>query len=256
MCPASPITASIGDCTASEEAAKNIAVIIVLPGTQRVSARLSGWFAYVAAIRSRQLLMRKAKPLDSSALGLRRARSSTRRDNLHERFEVTRINYQEAYGLDGACAHLAEDYLSRRRRAEIDTRRHVAGRLSPCARSGQRCRHIARSIKFWNVSNIDQPPRELEEHAGSVSRLVQGWKAMGDSEHTAAIPRIAVESDPCPKCQGPMMLARIMPGRLKFDLRTFECVSCDHVEKTLVAADPISSADALGWLLGELRSPT
>jgi len=52
------------------------------------------------------------------------------------------------------------------------------------------------------------------------------------------------------------MLARIMPGRLKFDLRTFECVNCDHVEKTLVAADPIGSSDVLGWLLGELRSPT
>jgi hypothetical protein len=169
---------------------------------------------------------------------------------------VKKINRQEAYSLDRACANLAEEYLSRLRRTGIDTHRHIAGRLSPCARSGQRCRRIARSIKFWNVSNIDQPPRELEEHAGSVSRPIQGWNAMGNSEHTAAIPRIAVESDPCPKCQGPMMLARVMPGRLKFDLRTFECVNCDHVKRTLVAADPISSSDALGWLLGELRSPT
>jgi hypothetical protein len=53
-----------------------------------------------------------------------------------------------------------------------------------------------------------------------------------------------------------MMLARIIPGRLNFDLRTFECIKCDHVEKVLVATDPIKSPDALGWLLGELRSPT
>jgi hypothetical protein len=52
-----------------------------------------------------------------------------------------------------------------------------------------------------------------------------------------------------------MMLARIKPGRLNFDLRTFECVKCDHVEKLLVPTDPMHS-DILGWLLGELRSPT
>jgi hypothetical protein len=51
-----------------------------------------------------------------------------------------------------------------------------------------------------------------------------------------------------------MMPARTMPGRLNFDAHTFECVKCDHVEKLLVAPDPIDS-DVLGWLLGELRSP-
>jgi hypothetical protein len=66
----------------------------------------------------------------SSALGLRRARLSRRRDNLHERFEVKKINHQEAYSLDGACANMAEEYCSRLRRAEIDAYRPVAGRLS------------------------------------------------------------------------------------------------------------------------------
>jgi hypothetical protein len=51
------------------------------------------------------------------------------------------------------------------------------------------------------------------------------------------------------------MLARIVPGRLNFDLRTFECAKCDHVEKIVIATDPMKS-DTLGWLLGELRSPT
>jgi len=97
-----------------------------------------------------------------------------RRDTLHERFEVKKINRQEAYGLDGACADMAELFFSGRPPTEIDTHRHIAGRLSPCAHSGQRCRRIARSIKFWNVSNIDQPPRELEEHAGSVTGAARG----------------------------------------------------------------------------------
>ena len=52
-----------------------------------------------------------------------------------------------------------------------------------------------------------------------------------------------------------MMLARVVPGRLRFDLRTFECVKCDHVEKVMVANDPTQS-DVLGWLSGELRAPT
>jgi hypothetical protein len=30
-------------------------------------------------------------------------------DNLHERFEIERINHQEAYRLDGACADMAEE---------------------------------------------------------------------------------------------------------------------------------------------------
>jgi hypothetical protein len=79
---------------------------------------------------------------------------------------------------------------------------------------------------------------------------------MDGSKSEAATPPIIVESDPCPKCQGPMILARIKPGRLNFDLRSFECVKCNHIEKSLVATDPIRSADALGWLLSELRSPT
>lgn len=74
------------------------------------------------------------------------------------------------------------------------------------------------------------------------------------SQHSGA-PAVAIESQECPKCQGPMMLSRIMPGRLKFDVRTFECVKCEHVEKVLVAIDPIQSG-VLGWLLGELRAPT
>ena len=74
------------------------------------------------------------------------------------------------------------------------------------------------------------------------------------SQHSG-LPEVAIESQECPKCQGPMMLSRIMPGRLKFDLRTFECVKCDHVKKILVAIDPIQS-DVVGLFLGELRAPT
>jgi hypothetical protein len=48
-------------------------------------------------------------------------------DHLHERFEVTRINHQEAYSLDGACTNMAEEHFSRLRRAEIGIHHHIAG---------------------------------------------------------------------------------------------------------------------------------
>src|SRR5437899_1927321 len=48
-------------------------------------------------------------------------------DNLHERFEVKRINHQEAYSPDGASTNWAEEYFSRLRRAEIGIHHHIAG---------------------------------------------------------------------------------------------------------------------------------
>ena len=45
-------------------------------------------------------------------------------DNLHEHFEVKRINHQEAYGLDGACTYMAEEYFSRLCRAAIGLHHH------------------------------------------------------------------------------------------------------------------------------------
>ena len=48
-------------------------------------------------------------------------------DKLHDRFEVKRINHQEAYSADGACTNGAEEFFSRLRRAEIGHHHHLAG---------------------------------------------------------------------------------------------------------------------------------
>jgi transposase-like protein len=48
-------------------------------------------------------------------------------DSLHDRFEVKRINHEEAYSLDGACTNWAEEFFSRMRRAEIGHHHHIAG---------------------------------------------------------------------------------------------------------------------------------
>lgn len=48
-------------------------------------------------------------------------------DELHKRYEVKRINHQEAYSVDGACTNWAEEFFSRMRRAEIGHHHHIAG---------------------------------------------------------------------------------------------------------------------------------
>ena len=48
-------------------------------------------------------------------------------NDLHSRFEVKRINHQEAYSLDGACTNWAESFFARMRRGEIGHHHHVAG---------------------------------------------------------------------------------------------------------------------------------
>jgi hypothetical protein len=46
--------------------------------------------------------------------------------NLHERFEVERINHPEAHSLDGDGADMAEEYFSRLRRTAIRIHHHIA----------------------------------------------------------------------------------------------------------------------------------
>jgi hypothetical protein len=48
-------------------------------------------------------------------------------DSLHARFEMKRINHQEAYSLDVACTNWAESYFSRPRRGEIGHHHHISG---------------------------------------------------------------------------------------------------------------------------------
>lgn len=48
-------------------------------------------------------------------------------NGLDDRFEMKRINHQEAYSLDGACTNDAEGYFSRLRRAENGHHHHIAG---------------------------------------------------------------------------------------------------------------------------------
>jgi hypothetical protein len=45
--------------------------------------------------------------------------------------------------------------------------------------------------------------------------------------------RIAIQAHTCPKCLGPMVLTRIKPSRIGFEMRVFRGVNCDHVDKVV-----------------------
>lgn len=55
------------------------------------------------------------------------ADEATAWNDLASKYEMKRINHQEAYSLDGACTNMAESYFSRLRRAEMGHHHHVAG---------------------------------------------------------------------------------------------------------------------------------
>jgi hypothetical protein len=61
--------------------------------------------------------------------------------------------------------------------------------------------------------------------------------------------RIAIQSHICPKCLGPMILIRIKPSRVGFDLRTFHGINCDHVDKV------VTETHSTKWMSSGLRSP-
>jgi hypothetical protein len=75
------------------------------------------------------------------------------------------------------------------------------------------------------------------------------------TDYLAAIPLLAIHRLHCPRCRTRMMLASISPGPAGFEIRTFDCSKCDHVEQVAIALDPMKSGD-VGWLVGELRPPT
>jgi transposase-like protein len=55
------------------------------------------------------------------------ADEATSWDGLGGRFEMKRINHEEAYSYDGACTNWAEEFFSRIRRGEIGHNHHIAG---------------------------------------------------------------------------------------------------------------------------------
>jgi hypothetical protein len=63
------------------------------------------------------------------------------------------------------------------------------------------------------------------------------------------VSRIAIQPHTCPKCSGPMILTRMKPSRIGFEMRTFQGVNCDHVDKV------VSETYSMKWMCSALRAP-
>ena len=61
--------------------------------------------------------------------------------------------------------------------------------------------------------------------------------------------RIAIQSHPCPKCLGPMILTHIKPAQIGYESRTFQGINCDHVDKVVTATE------SMKWMSSGLRAP-
>jgi hypothetical protein len=59
----------------------------------------------------------------------------------------------------------------------------------------------------------------------------------------------AIQPHTCPKCLGPMILTRIRLSRIGFEMRTFQGVNCDHVDKV------VSETHSMKWISSGLRAP-
>jgi hypothetical protein len=69
----------------------------------------------------------------------------------------------------------------------------------------------------------------------------------------ASLTDYQIKRRPCPQCKGMMLLTCIEPGKPGFDLRSFECRDCPHVESDLVQIDPVPSG-ARGRVSGRLSA--
>jgi hypothetical protein len=61
--------------------------------------------------------------------------------------------------------------------------------------------------------------------------------------------RIAIQAHTCPKCLGPMVLTRIKPSCIGFEMRVFQGVNCDHVDKV------VTETKSTKWRSSGLRAP-
>jgi hypothetical protein len=72
---------------------------------------------------------------------------------------------------------------------------------------------------------------------------------MSTSIYPSLIPLTAIDRLHCPECCARMELAQTSAGPTGFELRTFRCTQCDHVEKIAIALESRGTG-AVGWFVG------
>ena len=98
-------------------------------------------------------------------------------NELHSRFEMKRINHEEAYSLDGACTNWAEEFFSRMRRAEIGHHHHIAGayllRYAQEASWREDCRRMSNGEQVNRVAGLAMKAKPSVDFCGYWQRHVK-----------------------------------------------------------------------------------
>jgi transposase-like protein len=98
-------------------------------------------------------------------------------NDLHARYEMVRINHQEAYSADGACTNVAESFFSRLRRGEIGHHHHVAGpylvRFAQEAAWREDNRRLANGEQIRAVSTLTMKCAPSREFCGYWERAAK-----------------------------------------------------------------------------------
>ena len=99
-------------------------------------------------------------------------------NDLHSRFEMKRINHEEAYSLDGACTNWAEEFFSRMRRAEIGHHHHIAGhyllRYAQEAAWREDKRRAANGEQVSQIAGLAMKRKPSVDFSGYWQRHLQG----------------------------------------------------------------------------------
>jgi transposase-like protein len=97
-------------------------------------------------------------------------------NELHGRFEMKRIDHQEAYSLNGACTNWAEEFFSRMRRAEIGHHHHIAGpyllRYAQEASWREDCRKMSNGEQVSRVAGLAMASKRSAEFTGYWQRHI------------------------------------------------------------------------------------
>jgi hypothetical protein len=98
-------------------------------------------------------------------------------NELHSRFEMKRINHEEAYSLDGACTNWAEEFFSRMRRAEIGHHHHIAGayllRYAQEASWREDNRRVSNGAQVSRVAGLAMGSKPSVDFSGYWQRHIQ-----------------------------------------------------------------------------------
>src|SRR5712672_1309135 len=93
---------------------------------------------------------------------------------LNARYEMKRINHQEAYSMDGACTNWAEEFFSRMRRAEIGHHHHIAGpyllRYAQEASWRENCRRLSNGEQVGRLAGLAMKAKRSVDFTGYWQR--------------------------------------------------------------------------------------